>query len=191
VNSRAKGIVPAVLGVAMLAVVLAAALSPDLGSVPAQTSTTPYSQPSSSSTGLSALDWISLLVVVLLVGVIVALMVLRTRRNRPPPGGEPPMGGTAGPPLGAAGFTGGAPPTPPGAGPAYLETPEDVGMTPPVVAGAAAAGAVGAVASAPAAGAQSPEDIDSLMAELDRISNEILKRTPKKPPEDPDDAIEK
>jgi hypothetical protein len=188
VNSRAKGIVPAVLGVAMLAVVLAAALSPDLGSVPAQTSTTPYSQPTSSSTGLSPVDWISLLVVVLLVGVIVALMVLRTRRSRPPPGGEPPMGGAAGPPAGAAGFSGGAPQGPPGASPAYLETPEDVGMTPPVVAGAAAGGA--AVAGA-AAGAQSPEDIDSLMAELDRISNEILKRTPKKPPEDPDDAIEK
>jgi hypothetical protein len=60
---------------------------------------------------------------------------------------------------------------------AYVETPEDVSAAPPseAVAGVAAGGA--------AAAATEP-DIDSLMAELDKISGEILTRgtPPKKPP---------
>ncbi|MGC2790146.1 MAG: hypothetical protein WA547_08895, partial [Thermoplasmata archaeon] len=86
----------------------------------------------------------------------------------------------------------------PAPAPPYLETADDVaGMPPPaptpapavpaavVVAGGAA---VGAGAGAVAADADEP-DIDSLMAELDKISGEILKRpknaAAKKPPANP------
>lgn len=164
--------VPVVLGLAMLAVVVAAALSPNVGVVQAQTSS-PYVTPSSTST--SPWVYLGIAALVIVVGLLLALFLLRRRR---PPG--------AGAPAPAQPWQEGPPPPagggPPAAAPAYLETPEDVGHAPPVVpttkVGEAAVPA--AAGAAPAAGEAEP-DIDSLMAELDKISGEILKRAPKKP----------
>jgi len=183
--SRFHRIVPAVLGAAMLAVLIAAALSPNTGAVPAQSNCT-YGQCPSSTTPFPW--WIVALVVVIVVAAIIGLLlVMRGRRKKPP--AQPPLtawGGTgAGGAAGGAAAAGGpSPPAGPGTSPAYLETPEDVSSAPPVVAPTpavgAAAGAATAGAAAGAAGAEAEPDIDSLMAELDKISGEILKRAPKK-----------
>ncbi len=173
----------------MLSVVIAAATAPNFGAASAQTST-PYSVPSSAPSGLSAYDWLAIAAVLVVVALLAALLILRRRRRQPPTTGPPPVqpwpGG--GPPPGAGGQ---APPAPPTAAPAYLETPEDVGHGLPEVpvAGAAAGGAAaGAAAGGGAAAAEGEPDIDSLMAELDKISSEILKRAPKKPSEPPSEG---
>ncbi len=182
---------PLLLGAVMLAVVIAAALTPNVGIVQAQTPSQ-YGQPSSTPcSGISASScipsWvvaaIGLLVVLAALGLV---LIFVRRRRRPPTGGAvpawqggsppstPPRGPSAPPPSAA-------PSGPPAAAPAYLETPEDVGQAPPYVAPpastAAAVGGAGAVAGA--AAAEKEPDIDSLMAELDKISGEILKRAPK------------
>jgi hypothetical protein len=61
----------------------------------------------------------------------------------------------------------------------YVETPEDVGSAPPTLGTPP-----GAPAAASGAKPEAEPDIDSLMAELDKISGEILKRTPKKAADD-------
>lgn len=71
-----------------------------------------------------------------------------------------------------------SPPSSPAAAmPAYLETPEDVGQTPPPAFSAQAATEKAAL---PAARAEGIPDIDSLIADLDKIGGEILRRAPKK-----------
>jgi len=160
----------------MLAVVLAAGLFPNAGTVQAQSSC-PYGG-CSTSTVLPTWELVSILVLV--AAAIIAAALLLMRRRRPPapatsvkPWEEPPPGAAAGPPAGP----GGAPPP-------YIEGPEDVGHAPPTVGPAAAVGggaAAGAGAGATAgAVAEGEPDIDSLMAELDKISGEILKKPPKK-----------
>ncbi len=166
----------------MLAVIIAAALTPNLGAAAAPSAVQPasnYNQ-SPSSSGLSGLDYVAIAVVVLAVAVLIAYVFLR--RRRPPsaaPSVQPWQGGPApgaAPPPAAP-----PPPPPPAAIPAYLETPEDVSQAPPPIPaakGAATGAAAGAAAGA--ASAEAEPDIDSLMAELDKISGEILKRAPKK-----------
>jgi hypothetical protein len=164
-----KRIVPVVLGLAMLAVVVAAGLTPNTGVVQAATNT-PYNQPSSS--GVSPWVYLGIAAFVILAGLLLALFLMRRRRppsTAPPPTLQTWQEGPAPPPP-----PGGAPPS---AAPAYLETPEDVSRVPPVVAGAGVPAGAGTAA---AAGGE--PDIDSLMAELDKISGEILKRAPKKSP---------
>lgn len=176
----------------MLAVVVLAALSPNLGAVPAQTNC-PYGICPSSSPGVPIWVWgvIGAIIIAALLGLI---FVFTRRRRRPPSAAAPvqPWQGGAGPgsaPPPPPAPPASPPPAPPAAAPAYLETPEDVGHAPPSVspsdvAGVGAAGiagaAGGAAAAAGAAGESAEPDIDSLMAELDRISGEILKRAPKK-----------
>ncbi len=160
--------IPLGLGAAMLATVVAAALSPNLGSIPAQ-ATAQYGTPAGTSTPF---PWWIIGVIIAIVAALIVAYLLVGRRRRPPARSAPPPQ-MAGPPTGAAI---GAPPPPPGPASAYIETPEDVGAAMPAVAGVAA-GAGGAGA---AAGAAEPEpDIDALMAELDKISGEILKKPPK------------
>jgi len=163
-NRRGSRIVPLTLGIAMLAVVLAAGLFPNAGTVQAQSSC-PYGGCSTSSS-IPVWEYVSILVVIA-AGAIVALLFIMRRRR--PPRAPATVTPWAGPPAGAAPA---APPTPP-----YIETPEDVGRAPPTVTPQVppAAPAAGA-----AAGAESGSDIDSLMAELDKISTEILKKAPKK-----------
>jgi len=158
----------------MLSVVIAAALAPNLGVVQAQTNS-PYNQPASS--GLSPYEYLAIATVIILAGLLLALFLL-SRRRRPPTGTVPPasvwQSGSG------SGGTSSSPPPPPGIAPAYLETPAEIGQGLPPAAGTmgAAAGA-GAVAAT----AEGEPDIDTLMADLDKISSEVLKRsTAKKGP---------
>ena len=172
---RGYSILPAVLGAALLAILIGAALAPNTGLVAASSNCSVYNNCPSSS---PAFPWWVVAVVVLIVAaaLIAALLLMRRRR---PPSSAPMTPWKEAPPATPPGA---APPPPPGAA-AYLETPEDVGHAPPEVA-AVSAGAAGAAAGAGAAaaapGAEGEPDIDSLMAELDKISGEILKRPPKK-----------
>ncbi len=162
----------------MLAVVLAAGLFPNAGTVQAQSSC-PYGGCSTSS---AVPTWELVSILVLVAAAVIAAALLLMRRRRPPTQGtsmkpweEPPAGAAGGPGAGA----------PPGAGgpvAPYIEGPEDVGHPPPTVGTTPAVGAgAGAAAGASAGAASSGEpDIDSLMAELDKISSEILKKPTKK-----------
>jgi hypothetical protein len=163
-------IVPIALGLAMLAVVIAAALAPNTGVVQAQTST-PYSQPS--STSISPFVYLGAAAIAIVLGLLLALFLIRRRRKPPAAGAPPPMPPwqEAPPPPGGG---------PPAAAPAYLETPEDVSHGAPAVPTTKVAAAAAPGAAAPAAAGEAEPDIDSLMAELDKISGEILKRAPKK-----------
>jgi hypothetical protein len=163
------------LGIAMLAVVLAAGLFPNAGTVQAQSSC-PYGGCSTSSS-VPVWEYVSIFVIIA-VGAIIALLFIMRRRRPPRPTGAAPAAASGGGPAPLTPWAEG-PETPPGPTSApYIEGPEDVGHAPPAVpapAPAAAAPAAGA-----AAGAESGSDIDSLMAELDKISTEILKKAPKK-----------
>jgi len=171
-RSRSR-IVPIVLGLAMLAVVVAAGLTPNTGVVQAQTNTA-YNQPSSSP--LSPWVYLGVAALVIVLGLLLALFLMR--RRRPPSSVVPPPMQTwqESPPPPP---TGGAPPA---AAPAYLETPEDVGRVPAAVPVSTAAAVTAPAATGTAAAQGGEPDIDSLMAELDKISGEILKRAPKKAP---------
>jgi H+/Cl- antiporter ClcA len=171
-----RRLAPILLGAGMLGTVVAAGLSPTLGAVAAQ-SNCQYSQ-CQASTAAPFPWWIVVVIVVVVLAVLIALLLLRRR---------PPAASTAAPeawqpPEGAAGGGPMAPSAAPvvvagvAAAPAaaYVETPEDVGQSlPAVAAGAAAGGAAGAATG------EGEQDIDSLMAELDKISGEILKKAPK------------
>lgn len=152
----------------MLAVVIAAGLVPNGGTVAAQSSSCPYGVCPSSSPAVPAWEYVSILVLVA-AAVIVGLLFVLRRRRRPPAAQVVPGGAAAEGPA--------APSAPP---PPYLETPEDVGHPPPTVmprTGAAVAGA-----AAPPTGPAAVSDIDALMAELDKISSDILKKAPTKEP---------
>jgi len=188
-DSVRRRIVPVSLGAAMLAVVVAAALLPNAGAVPAA-SNCPYGNCQTPSTGIPAWELASIGAIVVL-GLLVGLFVLMRRRRSPPSegmGDEPPMGGA--PPSGAMQSAPAAPAPPEPGTTSYLETPEDVAAPPPTLAPPPAAVGGAAAAGTGAAAAEAEPDIDSLMAELDKISGEILKRTPKKgssPPADEED----
>jgi hypothetical protein len=137
-----------------------------------QTSSTTSAVTVTSPSSSSSWPWIytaAIIIGVLVLAIIVSAAVL-TRRRRPH--AAPPMQAWQEEP---------APPT--GVGPssptaAYLETPEDIGQVSREGIPAGVGGAAAAV-NVPAAGSAEP-DIDALMAELDRISGEILKNPSKK-----------
>jgi hypothetical protein len=176
---QGRRLVPILLGIGMLGTVVAAGLAPTIGAVAAQTNCQYGACPSGSSTPFPW--WI--VAVVLAVVIVAALLGLLLFRRRPPSAPaapeawEPPAGASAsGPSPPSVAPVAGAAMGAPVAGAAaanYVEGPEDVGQSPPAV-GVAAGAAAGA-----AAGEAEP-DIDSLMAELDKISGEILKKAPKK-----------
>ncbi|MCI4330537.1 MAG: hypothetical protein L3K19_01655 [Thermoplasmata archaeon] len=173
---------PLAVGVALLVLIVGLAVLPNTGAVTAQSNcqygVCTNSSPSSSS-------WLIVLGVLVLIAVALLVLILRGR-SKPqasPQAWEPGPSGEAGPgssapssqdvPEGAAvGAALGV-----GAGSAYVENPDDVSAPDAIAAAPAAAASAGA-----AAGAE--PDIDSLMAELDKISGEILSRGPatKKPP---------
>jgi hypothetical protein len=168
VESWGRRVVPVALGVGMLVVILAAALAPNTGAIPAQ-SNCQYGACSSSTTPFPY--WIIGVIAVLVAAALIALLLF-TRRRRPPASTAPEA--WAGPAAGAGAGAAAAPPAPPGGASAeYIETDTDVGQSLPPVGAAAAGGA------AAGAAAEEEPDIDSLMAELDKISGEILKRAPK------------
>jgi hypothetical protein len=155
----------------MLAVVLAAGLFPNTGTVRADTSC-PYGGCTTTST-IPTWELVSILVLIAAGAIAAALFLMR--RRRPPPG-APVQAWQEGPSTAAA------------AAPAYLETPEDVGHAPPSVSPGVGP-AIGGAAVGGAAAAQAEPDIDSLMAELDKISGEILKKPSKKGKGGPDDEL--
>jgi hypothetical protein len=155
----------------MLAVLIAAGLFPNAGTVQAQSSC-PYGGCTTSS-AIPTWELVSILVVIAAAAIAAALVIMR-RRRRPP---ATPVQAWKGAPPAGAGTAAAAPGAPAAPTPPYVETPEDVGHAMPAVP---AAGAAGAAAAPAAAGAEGEPDIDSLMAELDKISGEILKKPPKK-----------
>jgi hypothetical protein len=62
--------------------------------------------------------------------------------------------------------------------PAYVETPLDVGQAPPEVSPAVPVGPSAGATGAPAT-ADAESDFAALMAELDKISGEFRKKSPK------------
>jgi hypothetical protein len=171
-TSRSRSLAPLVLALAMLAVVVAAGLTPNTGIVQAQTNSE-YGQPASS--GLSPWAYLAAAAVAIVAALLLALFLMRRRRPPPAATAPPVQAWQSGPGAGGPPTTPPTPPPPPGVVPAYLETPADVGHAPPPVP--ATVGTAAGTATAPGAvsGGAGP-DIDSLMAELDKISGEILKR---------------
>lgn len=199
----ARRLVPTLLGVAMLAVIVLAALTPNIGVSSAQVNAQYTSKSSSNTTLEYALIGV---LVAAIVAALVGLLFFQRRKKRGGGGAaggaggvtawqEPPSGGPA-PPTGGTGGAGQMAPAGAvaggGAGMAAAATTYDETSAPaetgPEWVEPAAPATVGA-AGAPAAGESEP-DIDRLMKELDQISDDILKKTPPKkgaPPETPSD----
>jgi hypothetical protein len=195
-QKKGHPLVPIILGSAMLVVVLAAALTPNFGSVAAQSSC-PYGNCTSGSGSAFPWTWLFVGLAIIIAAIILALLLISRRRRNPPaatqpwvPGGAGGAGGTGGagggpgspPSTGTTGATGTGSGTVGGAAPAYVETASDVGTVPAAAAGAGAGAAGGAAAGYAEGSAAGGGDIDSLMAELEKISGEILKKgqSPKK-----------
>jgi hypothetical protein len=175
--------VPILLGAGMLGTVIAAGVAPAIGAVTAQANCQYGACPSTG--GSSPFPW-WIVAVVLAIVVVAALVGLMLFRRRPPTAPTAPEAWE--PPAGASSGVG---PTPPSTAPVaaaavggaavggiaatpnanYVETADDVGQSLPAVGAGAAVGG--------AAAAEAEPDIDSLMAELDKISGEILKKAPK------------
>lgn len=188
-----RRLIPTALGAAMLAIIVVAALSPNVGIGAAQ----PNCQYNCSNVQNNTLEYALIgVLVAAIVAALLGLLIFQRRRKRGGPGGgavaawEQPSG-----PGGPADTTG---------APAYSETPPG-GATYYGAAGAAAGASTyeeattpaetspdWAEAAPPAAAVSSipmdeaEPDIDRLMKELDQISDDILKKTPPKkgaPPE--------
>jgi hypothetical protein len=190
-----RRLIPAGLGAAMLAIIIVAALTPNVGVVAAQ----PNAQ-YSSSTGISSTLEYALIgvLVAAIVAAIVGLLYFQRRKNRgqggaggvaaweESQGGAPPsgpsMGGTGGEEemaaVGAAGAAGAGAGVMAG-GASYDETAAGTETGPEWAEPAAPTTMGGAAGGAPALD-QSEPDIDRLMKELDQISDDILKKTPPK-----------
>ena len=145
-------------------------LVPTTGAVPAQTTCAYGVCPAAMGSGNTT--WEVLLILLIVVALALGVLILRSRRRRPGGGSGPPdewspgTAGSVGPaeelaPAGALGAVGGS---------MYQEQPEDVGQVPPEMP---------AMDSMPPAAPAGEGDIDSLVAELDKIGQEILTRGPK------------
>jgi hypothetical protein len=189
VQKNGHPLVPIILGSAMLVVVLAAALTPNFGSVAAQSSC-PYGNCTSGSGSAFPWTWLFVGLAIIIAAIILALLLISRRRRNPPTSTQPWVPGGAGSTGGAPGAPGSPPSTGTagvgaagGASPAYVETASDVGTVPATAAVVGAGAAGGAAAGYAEGSAAGGGDIDSLMAELEKISGEILKKgqSPKKP----------
>jgi hypothetical protein len=133
--------------------------------------TSPVTVTSPSSSSLP--NWVPYLGIALaLIVIVLVIGAVTMRRRRPRPAAAPPMQAwqeEPSPPSGGA---------PSAAMPAYLETPEDVGQGSPG-GFTVSPGGTASVATVPPA-AEAEPNIDVLMAELDRISVDILKKPTKK-----------
>lgn len=171
---RSRRIVPAILGAAMLAVVISSVVFPNANVA------LPQSNCGSPSCASSTSAWVygSIAGVLIAVALAFALVLLRRRRRsvtRTGPlkprqdeagPGAPPTASPATPPT--------PPAPPPGAAPVYLETPEDVGREPPTVPDWKEVDTVAATDQA------AEPDAGSTAAELDRIVRELQRRSQKK-----------
>jgi hypothetical protein len=213
---RRRAIVPLTLGLGMLGVVVAAGLTPNTGVVRAASNCT-YGQCVAAQP--FPLWAVAASVAVVVVALLLALLLLRRRRRpgQPPSEWEGPSGPSSGAPPGALGPEETAPVMAAGAvagetTPAWQESPASEAPVepepepvppareyltvptppPPVPVAMPATPVTAEPVGAEAAGEESEPDIDSLMAELEKISGEILKKSPKKgqaaPAESADDA---
>jgi hypothetical protein len=200
----ARRLVPTVLGAAMLAIIVVAALAPNIGVGAAQVN----AQYTSKSTAPSTLEYALIgVLVAAIVAAIVGLLIFQ-RRKKGGQGGaggvaawEEPQGGQpgSGPGMDNTGGAGSLAPAGAAAGgvavgaaaTTYDETSAPAETGPEWAEPAAPATMGGTGGAAPALDEAEP-DIDRLMKELDQISDDILKKTPPKkgaPPETPaDDA---
>jgi hypothetical protein len=180
--AKEKGhkLIPFALGSTMLFVILTAALTPDFGTVAAQSSC-PYGNCTSGSG--SSFPWISVFVAlaVILAAIILALLAIYYRRRTPPP--PQPAG-----PAVAGGTEGGSTPPPPAgtngteeaasSSPTYAEAARYFGITGSGVEAVQTRNPISWMGTS--AHAHGPTDVgaelDSIMAEIEQISGEILKR---------------
>lgn len=188
IPQRLRRALPGLLAGGLLALLLAAALAPGTGALPAQ-SDCQYGNCTTSQNPTPLWAWAAVGAFLLLLAALIAILLVRHRRRggggapgAPPPeatfapqGGAPPFGPEDGAlpaaAVAAPAAMGGA------AAPAYVETEEDVAAPPTIMPSAPAPAAPAAAPPAPE-GSEEP-NIDSLMDELDRISGEILKKEPK------------
>ncbi len=185
----------------MLAVIIGAALTPNVGVVSAQVN----AQYTSVNSGPSSLEYALIgVLVAAIVAAIVALMIFQRRKNRGSGGvaaWQEPEGASQGPSSGAGGGSGLSPAEAGAAGAVAGGGMAAASASYDETAPATEAGPEWAEPEAPAtmgSGAVAPPiddsepDIDRLMKELDQISDDILKKTPPKkgaPPDQPaDDA---
>ena len=194
---RLRRALPSLLAVGMLLLLLAVALAPETGALPAQ-SDCQYGNCSTASNTTPLWAWAAVGLFLLLLVALVAILLVRHRRRGgggassmpPPEAAYSPQGGTPPASTESAAVPAAAVAAPAAAGaaaaPAYLETEDDV-SAPPTVMPAAVPPPTPA-AAAPEGGEE--PNIDSLMDELDRISGEILKKEPKgkSPPSPPADS---
>ena len=183
-NAKTKGqsIFVAILGSALLLVVVAAALTPNFGTVSAQSSC-PYGNCTSGSG--SSFPWTELFIglAVILAALILAMLAIYYRRRKPPadddsdvPGGAGSTGiGTTPPPSTGTTQIG----TSAEAGPSYLDATKFFGTIPPPPdeAGSGATAAWAGTTSYAARSVGVEADLDSILAEIEKISGEILKRS--------------
>lgn len=164
-RSTVRKVIPSALGVAMLGVVVAAALTPNVGVIPAQAGC----QYGNCGPPAPNYTYVYLgIAAVIVAGIIAGVLLGRRRRRGPaeefagrraPP--RAPVAEYEEPPAGAVG----------GEMEYFEEAPPPV--EPEVPMGPEAPGA-------PPGEGPTTSDIDSLMDELDRISGEILKKGPPK-----------
>ena len=167
----------------MLAVILAAALTPNSGSVAAQSSC-PYGDCTSGSG--SGFPWISVFVAlaVILAAIILAMLVLYYRRRSPPP---PPPEGGAGNADNSTTDASAPPPSSSTVGseestssnPSYIEAAQYFGI-PPLGSPATTAWPSQTwtgMAATPGTREALAAEVDSVVMEIDILSSEMLKRS--------------
>ena len=192
----ARRLIPTILGAAMLAVIVVAALTPNVGVVSAQVN----SQYTSTMPANTTLEYALIgVLVAAIVAAIVGLMIFQRRKKRGGGGAggvaawqETPGGGPGtGPGMDTTGGAGGLAPAGAAVGGAAAVSTYDEAApaeTGPEWAEPAAPATVGAVSPPPMD--ESEPDIDKLMKELDQISDDILKKTPPKKGAPPDKSSE-
>ncbi|MFZ0891801.1 MAG: hypothetical protein WAN77_05305, partial [Thermoplasmata archaeon] len=88
VQKKGHPLVPIILGSAMLVVVLAAALTPNFGSVAAQSSC-PYGNCTSGSGSAFPWTWLFVGLAIIIAAIILALLLISRRRRNPPTSTQP------------------------------------------------------------------------------------------------------
>jgi hypothetical protein len=181
-EAKGRNLVSAAFVTTLLFVIIAAALTPNLGTVAAQSSC-PYGNCTSGSS--SPFPWVSVFVAiaVILAAIILAMIVIYFRRRNPPP-----PKAVDGATVGGSGSDTSPPPPTTGtsgteqsvnAGPTFAEAARYFGISPVGVEGDQAQGTPSWVGTP--SYAENPVDVgaelDSILAEIEQISGEIIKRS--------------
>jgi hypothetical protein len=180
----------------MLAIIVVAALTPNIGVGAAQVNAQYMSTQPTNNTLEYALIGV---LVAAIVAAIVGLMIFQRRKKRGGPGAggvaawqQPQGGAPSGPSMGGTGGTeemaavGGGAGVGAAAGAASYDEAAPAADTGPEWAEPAAPATVSSGAATSGAMDESEPDIDRLMKELDQISDDILKKSPPKKGSPPD-----